>query len=432
MNRFDPINSRSGNSLSAYIHIPFCEKKCIYCDFYSIENLSLRSDFVDLLIREIDLKLTGNPKLSGRELQTIFFGGGTPSLLEPRELERIIQKLEEYFRISSDCEFTLECNPGTVTLEKLRGYRSLGVNRLSFGVQSFDTQELKFLGRIHDAEQARDAVSLARKAGFDNVSIDLIFALPGQSESTLHHSLKEAIALETDHISAYNLIVEHGTPLYRLVQLGKVIELDADRSASLFSIVQDTLTAAGFEQYEISNYAKSPPPMKRSGIGGSRGVVNRAKHNLVYWDGFKDYVSFGPSAHEFVAGERAWNVSSLEEYSKAIRAEKLPVINREWLTREERRTEVIYLQLRSTGLRINEFNTFFGEDILLNSQIPYLIEDGMITIDSYLLRLTRKGYRFCDGIVKSLMNPSKREFTPSEFVLSDSVRGEYIPLATHS
>ncbi len=255
------MNHRSDNTFSAYLHIPFCERKCIYCDFYSIENLSLRSEFVDLLIREIDLKLSANPQLSGREFQTIFFGGGTPSLLEPAELERIICKLQEHFSISSDCEFTLECNPGTVTIEKLRGYKSLGVNRLSFGVQSFDAEELKFLGRIHDANQAREAVSLARKAGFDNVSIDLIFALPGQNESTLQNSLKEAIALETDHISAYNLIVEHGTPLYRLVKLGKVIELDADRSASLFSIVQDTLSDAGFEQYEISNYAKKSPPL---------------------------------------------------------------------------------------------------------------------------------------------------------------------------
>ena len=402
--------------LSAYLHIPFCEKKCIYCDFYSIENLSLRSEFVDLLIREIDLKLKANTQLGGRELQTIFFGGGTPSLLEPAELERIICKLQEHFSIASDCEFTLECNPGTVTLEKLRGYRSLGVNRLSFGVQSFDAEELEFLGRIHDAKQAREAVSLARQAGFDNVSIDLIFALPGQMESTLRHSLQEAIALETDHISAYNLIVEHGTPLYRLVQLGKVIELDADRSASLFSIVQDTLADAGFEQYEISNYAKTQE--------------KRAKHNLVYWDGFKNYVSFGPSAHEFVAGERAWNVSSLDEYSKSIRAGELPIINRERLTMAERRTEVLYLQLRSSGLRIDEFNNFFGENLLSNPQISYLIEDGMIIIEDGMVRLTRKGYRFCDGIVNRLMNLSKREFSPPEYVLPTLVRPEFTPVAT--
>jgi oxygen-independent coproporphyrinogen III oxidase len=381
--------------LSAYLHIPFCERKCIYCDFYSIENLSLRGDFVDLLLREIDIKLSHYLELSGRPLQTIFFGGGTPSLLTPNELERIIQKLNEHFRIASDCEFTLECNPGTVTLEKLRGYKSLGVNRLSFGVQSFDADELKFLGRIHDAEQAREAVSLARQAGFDNVSIDLIFALPGQTEEVLRHTLTEAIALETDHISAYNLIVEHGTPLYRLVQKNTVIELDPDRSANLFSLVQHTLADAGFIQYEISNYAKSKS--------------HRAKHNLVYWDGFKDYVSFGPSAHEFLNGERAWNVCSLEQYGQKIRAGELPRINQEQLTLDERRTEVLYLQLRSTGVRLQEFEEVFEEDLLLHPEVQYLIEDGMVSIGDGRMKLTEKGYRFCDGIVTSILKSTQKK-----------------------
>lgn len=399
------INTLNEDTLSAYLHIPFCERKCIYCDFYSIENLSLRSEFVDLLSREIDLKLSANPNLSGRELQTIFFGGGTPSLLTPEELERIIRKLEAYFRISAECEFTLECNPGTVTLEKLRGYKSLGVNRLSFGVQSFDVEELKFLGRIHDGSQAREAVALARQAGFNNVSIDLIFALPGQTESTLNHTLDEAIALETDHISAYNLIVERGTPLFRLVQLGKVIELDSDRSASLFSLVQNKLSEAGFAQYEISNYAKTPEL--------------RANHNLVYWDGFKDYISFGPSAHEFLDGERAWNVSSLEEYGKAIRAGKLPIINRERLTMEERRTEVLYLQLRSTGIQRSDFMEVFGEDLLLNTNIHDFVEEGMMEVENGNLVLTAKGYRFCDAIVTRLMETESR--IPSHLELASII-----------
>ena len=403
---------KNANPLSAYLHIPFCEKKCIYCDFYSIENLSLRSDFVDLLIREIDLKMQASPNLVGRELQTIFFGGGTPSLLTPQELERIIGKLSEHFRIADDVEFTLECNPGTVTLEKLKSYKSLGANRLSFGVQSFDAKELAFLGRIHDANQAREAVSLARKAGFDNVSIDLIFALPGQMESTLANTLREAIALDTDHISAYNLIVEHGTPLYRLVQMNKVIELDPDRSAELFEMVQRTLADAGFAQYEISNYAKTPPPAERSGVGGGRGGVKRARHNLVYWDGQKDYVSFGPSAHEFLNGERAWNISSLEEYGKMIRAGKLPTINRERLSIEERRTEILYLHLRSTGIVLANFMEVFGEDLLLNPEVGYFIEDGILTNENGLLKLTQKGYRFCDGVVSKLMKEKTMEYIP--------------------
>jgi oxygen-independent coproporphyrinogen III oxidase len=379
--------------LSAYLHIPFCERKCIYCDFYSIENLSLRKDFVALLLKEIDLKIEAYPALAQRELRTIFFGGGTPSLLEPKELEQIINALSKHFRIASDVEFTLECNPGTVSEEKLKGYRSLGVNRLSFGVQSFDAYELEWLGRIHDANDAREAVRLARKAGFDNVSIDLIFSLPSQKEETLRNSLREAIALETDHISAYNLIVEPGTPLFRLVQLNKVLELEPDRAATLFELTQETLKQAGFEQYEISNYAKSPE--------------KRAKHNLVYWDGFADYVSFGPSAHEFVGGERSWNVSSLEQYRKFVAEGKLPRLNSERPDMDERRTEILYLGLRSTGVRLEQFKNFFSEDLLLNPEVTALVGDGMLEVQGDLLKLTTQGYRFCDGIVTRLLEPAE-------------------------
>jgi oxygen-independent coproporphyrinogen-3 oxidase len=385
--------SAAGQPLSAYLHIPFCERKCIYCDFYSIENLSLREEFVGLLLKEIDLKLDRYPELAGRPLHTIFFGGGTPSLLTPQELERIIVKLDTHFGIGDNIEFTLECNPGTVTLDKLRSYRELGVNRLSFGVQSFNAHELDFLGRIHNAEQSREAIRIARQAGFDNLSLDLIFALPGQSEAMLMNSLREAIALETDHISAYNLTVEHGTPLWRMVEKGSVIELDADRAAAHFEIVQNTLTDAGFTQYEISNYAKSE--------------AKRAKHNLVYWDGYEDYVSFGPSAHEFVSGERAWNISSLEQYSKLIGEQKLPRINSERPSNEERRTEVLYVQLRSTGVRLVEFMQIFGEDLVLNQDVKYFLQDGLMEIHDGLLRLTQKGYRFCDGIVTKLLNSTE-------------------------
>jgi oxygen-independent coproporphyrinogen-3 oxidase len=379
------------------LHIPFCERKCIYCDFYSIENLGQREQFVDLLLREIEMKLAAYPELEGRTLQTIFFGGGTPSLLLPGELERIVTALRRHFQVAEVCEFTLECNPGTVDIEKLRAYREIGANRLSFGVQSFDADELKFLGRIHDAEQAEEAVGLSRKAGFDNVSIDLIFSLPNQTEETLTRTLKRAIALGTEHISAYNLIVEHGTPLYRLVQKKQVIELDSDRAASLFELVQDSLDAAGYEQYEISNYARSED--------------TRAQHNLVYWDGAREWVAFGPSAHEFLSGERAWNVSSLDQYADMIGEAKLPRINSERLSAREQRTETLYLQLRSTGLRLTEFKARFGEDLLEQDEAQYLMADELLVADGDRLRLTRRGYRFCDGIVGRLI----RE--PREFVI---------------
>jgi oxygen-independent coproporphyrinogen-3 oxidase len=379
----------NANGLSAYLHIPFCEKKCIYCDFYSIEDLRSQSSFVSLLEREIGLKSAAYPEYKGRELKTIFFGGGTPSLLSPDELGRIVQSLKDQFTFASDIEFTLECNPGTITSEKLEGYKALGANRLSFGVQSFHADELEFLSRIHDASQAREAIRLAREVGFENVNLDLIFALPNQTKEKLQYSLEEALKLETDHISAYNLIVEEGTPLNRMVRLGQVGEMESDKAADLFAFVQEILTNCGFEQYEISNYARSKE--------------KRCKHNLVYWDGFADYISFGPSAHEFLHGTRSWNVSSLERYSEFIVKNEMPRINSETLNQDERRTEVLYCQLRSIGIDLGRFEREFGEDLLFHSEIEHLRNEGMVDLRDSFLHLTEKGYRYCDAIVVRLM-----------------------------
>jgi len=375
--------------LSAYFHIPFCETKCVYCDFYSIADRSSKSNFVELICKEIDLKIKAHPELIGCNLKTIFFGGGTPSLLSPKELSSIISQIKKYFTIDKNVEFTLECNPGTVSVEKLSGYRELGVNRLSFGVQSFNEDELRWLSRIHNADDARNAIKLAQKAGFDNVSLDLMFALPGQTMEKLSFSLDEALTLGTDHISAYNLTVEEGTPLNRMVKLGQVGEMAQEEAAELFEFVQTKLSDAGFGQYEISNYAMSPE--------------KRAKHNLVYWNGFADYVSFGPSAHEFLGGMRTWNISSLDQYGQMINENKLPRINSEKLPLEKRRTEVLFCQLRSTGIEIDSFDSFFGENILEHREIPMLVEGGMIEQKANLLYLTKKGYRFCDAIVVKLM-----------------------------
>ena len=385
------MNARKHNAdaLALYLHIPFCEKKCVYCDFYSIEDLAPQREFVSLLCSEIDLKLQVYPELNGRALSTIFFGGGTPSLLSPEELEVIIKKVQEYFVILPDCEFTLECNPGTISLEKLRGYKALGANRLSFGIQSFHEDELKFLGRIHNADEAKEAVAIARQAGFENVNIDLIFALPNQTKQKLSETLDIALSLGTDHISAYNLIVEEGTPLNRMVKLGQVGEMNSDDAAELMAYVQERLAGAGYEQYEISNYAKSED--------------HRCKHNLLYWDGFADYVSFGPSAHEFIGGERAWNVSSLDRYGEMIRAGELPRINSERATLNQSRTEVLFCQLRSTGIDIARFDQAFDEDLLAHPDIESLLEEEMVEVSDGKLRLTEKGYRYCDAIVVRLM-----------------------------
>ncbi len=379
------------HNVSLYFHIPFCEKKCIYCDFYSIEDQSSQSRFVDAICAEVDLKIRDYPDLYGAKVETIFFGGGTPSLLTPEELGKIISQIKKYFVIADDYEFTLECNPGTVTVEKLTAYRALGVNRLSFGVQSFHEDELQWLSRIHSADDAKLAVACAREAGFDNVNIDLMFSLPNQTKEKLKYSIEQALALGTEHISAYNLTVEEGTPLNRMVKLQQVHELSVDDASVLFEYAQTTLLGNNFEQYEISNYARS--------------ADQKCKHNLVYWDGYKEYISFGPSAHEFFDGERSWNISSLDSYLQRIILGKLPRNNSERPNESERRTEVLFCGLRSTGVDRKQFLNMFGEDLGLHSEIKPLIAEGLLEVDTDLIKLTHKGYRFCDAIVIRLMTP---------------------------
>ncbi|MBS1903621.1 MAG: radical SAM family heme chaperone HemW [Bacteroidetes bacterium] len=381
------LTNRDG--LSLYFHIPFCEQKCVYCDFYSIEDRSAQARFVSALVREIDLKIARYPSLEGSAVSTIFFGGGTPSLLTPEELQSIVEAITKHFVLLPDLEFTLECNPGTVTESELARYRALGANRLSFGVQSFHADELEWLSRIHSADEARDAVRFARSSGFDRVSIDLMFALPGQTMQKLAYSLKQAIELETDHLSVYNLTVEEGTPLNRMVKLHQVNEMPVDEASEMYEMVQETLSNAGFVQYEISNYAKTE--------------AQRCRHNLVYWDGYADYVSFGPSAHEFIGGERSWNLSSLDRYLDRIEHGILPRNNSERPDLRERRIEVLFCGLRSTGVHISQFNTSFREDLRSNRELARIINEGLATIEGDILRLTTTGYRFCDNIVVRLL-----------------------------
>ncbi len=377
------------NELSLYFHIPFCERKCIYCDFYSIEDQSSQSRFVDAICNEIRLKVEAYPELRQRKVGTIFFGGGTPSLLTPDEFNRIVTTIGSEFDLSTLSEFTLECNPGTVTSEKLSSYRKLGANRLSFGVQSFHQDELDWLSRIHSAQDARDAVQIARQVGFDNINIDLMFALPGQTKEKLRYSLAEALALGTDHISAYNLTVEEGTPLNRMVKLHQVNEMPVDDASDLYELVQETMADNGYDQYEISNYSKTK--------------ALRCKHNLVYWDGYREYVSFGPSAHEFFGGERSWNLSSLEQYLKRVESNELPRNNSERPKPDERRTEILFCGLRSIGVDRKRFFEEFGEDIAEHPETSSLLTEGYIVVTDSLVSLTKEGYRYCDAIVVRLM-----------------------------
>lgn len=367
--------------LGLYLHIPFCQKKCSYCDFYSIESTEHIDRFVEMLQQEIRLRAARH---GGAPFTSVFFGGGTPSLLRPEDMRTITGLLREVFVFSDDAEWTMECNPGTVTLERLKEYRATGINRLSFGVQSFQASELAFLDRIHDADQAVEAMRLARTAGFDNVNMDLMFAVPGQTMDTLADNLRRMVELQPDHISAYSLIYEQGTPLYADLLKGRVKPLPEETDVEMYNLVITTLRSHGYEQYEVSNFAHPG---------------RRCRHNLTYWHG-EPYLAVGPSAHGFIGNSRYWNYRSLTAWTEHVMKGALPEANHEVLSENDLLTEHVFLHLRADGL--NPAQTFerFGIDVraALAPDLGYWIEAGFISDDGRVLSLTSEGYRLCDEI----------------------------------
>ena len=277
-----------------YIHIPFCDHKCIYCDFYSIITSDNVQSFLTALKKEIEYfsKLYSDDRI----FTSIFFGGGTPSLMEPKYLKEILDHLRKYFPIDDNAEITMETNPGTVDKSKLKLFKDAGINRISIGIQSFDEKELNFLTRIHDKQTAIHTVYNAAEVGFENISVDLIFNLPNQTKEKWIENLETAIRLPIKHLSAYSLILERGTILNKLVLDKKVTMQDDDYDADLYETTIDFLVSNGFYQYEVSNFTKP----------GYECV-----HNNAYWR-YRDYLSFGTSSHSFADGKRWWNYSSLK------------------------------------------------------------------------------------------------------------------------
>ena len=324
-----------------YLHIPFCEKKCSYCDFYSLETTQHIDTFVETLLREITMR--ADAPTSG-PVTSVFFGGGTPSLLSIEALTRITEHVRASVPVAPDAEWTMECNPGTVTAESLQGYADAGINRLSFGVQSFTESELAFLDRIHTADEASLAMQLARQAGFANVNMDLMFAVPGQTFASLQYNIERLLALEPDHISAYSLIYEHGTPLYAKLKKGLVTPTSEDTDAAMYALVIDTLTRAGYEQYEVSNFARPG---------------RRCLHNRTYWF-CAPYTSVGPSAHGLLDTTRYWNHRSLTQWTAKVHAAELPEANRETLDIQEQLTEFLFCTLRVISTLGDKLNCQMG------------------------------------------------------------------------
>ena len=374
---------------SLYIHIPFCEHKCVYCDFYSVApKYDVQTDrFLAALENEIELRSSDAEFQAAYE--TVFFGGGTPSLLSPSNIGEILNLLKGRFSIDEKAEITMETNPGTVDLQKLKDFRRTGVNRISFGIQSFHDDDLKFLTRIRSAEQAKDNVRNAFKAGFENVSMDRIFSLPGQTVDRWRSNLQQAMELKPTHISCYSLIVEPNTPLFRMVQTKQVTPLPVEEDAGLYELTIEFLTSQGYEQYEVSNFAKP----------GFRSL-----HNSHYWN-HSNYLGFGPSAHSFWDSRRWWNVSNVVEYAHRLGHGRIPVSGEERLTVEQLMEEEIFLGLRSDGIDVAGFRKKYERDFLEqhSSTIKNLLNDNLARLSGERFRLTAKGYLLCDEICTSFL-----------------------------
>ena len=378
---------RPNPDFGIYLHIPFCEKKCVYCDFYSLENMEHKDVFVSILKKEI---AEGARKYQDnlRPATSVFFGGGTPSLLTPEQITSIMEQVRANLPIHPDAEITMECNPGTITKESLEGYLKAGINRLSFGIQSFNQDELDFLHRIHSPEEGKQAVQLARDAGFDNVNIDVIFALPNQSIESWQSTLEQAIALKTEHISAYSLIFEEKTPLFTMLQKGLVKPQDEEKDAGMYALTIEMLENAGYEQYEVSNFAKSNL---------------RCNHNRTYWRA-KEYLAFGPSAHGYINNTRYWNFRNLKRYFEAVHKNGVGEASREELSLTNRLYESAFLGIRSEGLSKMRFMKEFGIDIIeiINSSLDSYILDAFLIVqvigDDITIRLNSQGFAICDEI----------------------------------
>jgi len=371
-----------------YVHIPFCIKKCPYCDFYSITDQSLKQPFIEALIRE--MQMVSSPSLV---CDTLYFGGGTPSVFKAKNIERIIENAYRLFNFLHDTEITIEVNPGTVKHEHLTEYKSVGINRINIGVQSFNDEFLDFLGRIHSSNDADLTIRGARKAGFDNIGIDLIYGIPGQTKKMWLSDLQSAIEFEPEHLSCYMLTYEKGTPLDRERRQGRFKPVAGSLLGELFETTMEYLTAHGYVQYEISNFAKN--------------VSKISRHNFKYWS-FSPYLGFGPSAHSFLEPRRYWNCRSVKKYIENIKEGRVPIEEKELLSKEQRMMEMIYLGLRKTdGIDIDAIDEKLGINFrqIFAEKIKQLEEDGYILPiqPKNHCALSRKGMVFLDSIAPMFM-----------------------------
>ena len=368
-----------------YIHIPFCKQACHYCNFHFSTSLAAKNDFIVALLKEIVLQAG---YLQGEQVDTVYFGGGTPSLLSTEELDVIMEALKSSFNVSSEAEITLEANPDDLSANKLSDLKSAGVNRLSIGIQSFFEEDLRWMNRAHNASQSVVCIEQAHEAGFFNITIDLIYGTPGLTDEKWYDNVQRAIGFNIPHLSCYALTVEPKTALDHFIKTGKYTDVDPEQQARQFLLLMEWMEAAGYEHYEISNFAK---PGWRS------------KHNTAYWLG-KKYLGLGPSAHSFNGMSRQWNIANNAMYIQSLQQQQLP-FEKEELTVTQQLNEYIMTSLRTMeGLSIPYVEKHFGRDIsdTIMRSVRKHEEPGNVQWDGERLRLTKNGKLLADGIAADL------------------------------
>ncbi len=359
-----------------YIHIPFCKQACHYCNFHFATSLHYKNDFIAALLKEIPLQ---KDYLENESVETIYFGGGTPSLCTKEELKSIISSISSLFSIAENAEITLEANPDDITDTKLTDWKEVGINRLSIGVQSFFGEDLKWMNRAHTASQAVSSLQSAVKQ-FDNITIDLIYGTPQLTNEKWKHNVGTAIALNIPHLSCYALTVEPKTPLDKMIKQHKSEDVNPDKQSEQFLLLMQWMEEAGYEHYEISNFA-------RPGW--------RSRHNSSYWQGEK-YLGLGPSAHSFNGTSRQWNVSNNSNYIESIGKGIIP-LEKEVLTETQKLNEYIMTSLRTMeGLKLE----VASNELLSKSQ--KFIDSGLMKLESNSLILTKEGKLLADGIAAAL------------------------------
>ena len=370
-----------------YIHIPFCRSRCAYCGFYSSTRHELRQRYVDALCREMGFKEA--------RIDTIYLGGGTPSLLTEGQLRQLFIYINKVYDLAPDAEVTIECNPDDVTDAFAALLTTLPVNRVSMGAQTFSDERLRFLRRRHIAEQVPLAVKRLRQAGIGNISIDLMYGFPNETINDWHRDIDQALALKVEHISAYALMYEEDTPLYQLLEHGTISELDEELSLQMYNDLIDRLTAAGYEHYEISNFAKTIPHSQLS-VPPSY----RSRHNSSYWNQ-TPYIGLGAAAHSYDGLSRSWNIDDVERYIEGIERGE-PVIEHEVLSEETKYNELILTTLRtSEGLPLYSLSPAYRAYCLEQAQ-PFL-SDGQLRFTDDRLILTRRGLFVSNMVMSQLM-----------------------------